>query len=115
MFGNHRHYIVFRIGTFIRPEHSLGVHAMCVEERSGTCRSVDLIPLGKEHTAGIQQIHFRFHCTGREHNTFLQRRNLEAGGNHGVQQCFGEVVADTTHLARRGHVHAQYRVCLMQT
>ena len=114
MFGNHCHYIILRIGTFIRPEHSFGAYTVRIEECSGTCRSVNLISLRKKHAAGIQQVHFRFHCTGREHHTFFWTRNLETGSNHGIQQCFGEVVADTAYLPRRRHIHAQYRVCVMQ-
>ena len=87
---------------------------MRIEECGGTCRSVNLIPLRKKHAAGIQQIHFRFHRAGREHHTLFRTRNLEAGSNHGVQQRFGEVVTDTAHLTRRGHIHTQYRVCVVQ-
>ena len=48
-----------------------------IEKCSGTCRSVNLISLRKKHAAGIQQVHFRFHCTGREHHTFFWTRNLK--------------------------------------
>jgi len=39
--------------------------------------SFSLIALSEQHTAGIQQIYFRLHCTGREHHCFF--RNFESG------------------------------------
>ena len=88
---------------------------MGVEESGCTCRSINLIAFGKEHAAGIQQIHLGLHGSGGEHHALLGTGDSESGSNHGIQQCFGEVVANTAYLARRRHVHTQYRVCLVQT
>ena len=55
------------------------------------------------------------HGSGGEHHALLGTGDSESGSNHGIQQCFGEVVANTAYLARRRHVHTQYRVCLVQT
>ena len=46
---------------------------------------------------------------------FFGRGILESGSNHGIQQCFGEIVTNTSHFTRRRHIYAQYRVCLVQT
>ena len=93
VFGNHLHHVVLRVRTFIGPVNSFSAHSMSIQESGCTCRCINLISFIEEHAAGLQQIDFRFHGTGREHHSLL--RNLEASSNHGAQQCFGEIITDT--------------------
>ena len=113
VFGNHLHHVVLCVRTFIGPVNSFSAHSMSIQESGCTCRCINLISFIEEHAAGLQQIYFRFHGTGREHHSLL--RNLEASSNHGAQQCFGEIITDTAYFTGRRHIHTQYRVCLVQT
>ena len=58
---------------------------------SRTSCSIDVVSFLVKHLAGIQQIDFRLGSTGREQNGLF--RNLLAGCNQGIQQCFIEVVS----------------------
>ena len=86
---------------------------MSIQECSGSGSSVNLISFGKQHAACIQQVNLRLHCTRREHHCLF--RNLEACSDHRIQQCFREIITDTTYFTGRRHVHTQNRVSLVKT
>ena len=113
MVSDHLHHVVFSTRFFIRPVNRSSFYTVSVQECSRSGSSINLISLGKQHTARIQQIYFRLHSTGREHHRLF--RNLESCSDHCVQQCFREIVADTTYFTGRRHIHAQNRVSLVKT
>ena len=113
MVSDHLHYIILCTWFLIRPVNRSRVYSMSIQECSSSGSSINLISLSKQHTAGIQQTHFRLHSTGREH--YCSFRNLESGSDHCIQQCFREIITDTSNFTCRRHIHTQYRVSLVQT
>lgn len=106
MIGNHLHHVVsapgFSSGQYTRS----GIYTVCIEESSRSGSSINLISLRKQSTAGIQQINFWFHGTGREHNTFLFEGILNPVEIIAFSRA-SEVITDTTHLTGWRHIYTQ--------
>ena len=66
----------------------------------------------REQPACTEQISLLEGVTGGNEHVF--GRDLIAYGKHGLQQGLVEIVAQTSHLAGRSHVHAQHRVGLLK-
>ena len=111
MIRYHLHHVL--AAFLIGPGHGSGLHTVLVQE---TCRSVggvDLIAVLHQVAGRLQQVHFALHTAAAHQDAVL--RYAVTRGYHGVEQGLVQVVAQTTYLTGRRHVHTQHRVGILQT
>ena len=113
MVGNHVHHIVLTL--FVRPCYGCSLHAVIVQETGCTACSVNLIALLHQFLGRLQQAYLALGTTTRNQDVRTLLRQTVARGNQRVQHSLVQVVAQTAYLTRRAHVHAQYRVSVLQT
>ena len=101
-------------GTFLRWLVNRGIRDTCLcEEVAGAKGSVDIEALRDELACRFKHLCFLLRRTDGEEYILLWYAH--AYGKHRGQKGSVSVLAEATHLTRRGHVHTDNRVGLLQT
>ena len=98
---------------FARPVHADCRYVVVDEILICTAGGVDFVAHFVECGCCIEHVGFLLGRTCAEQHRAL--RNLVAYREHRLEDCFGGVVAEATHFARRRHVDSEHRVGALQT